>query len=72
MVSNKLIKIQFIFKNKTTCRYLELIHPIWHKTHFKKHFIFIDLIVNCLISITFESSHNIASAKVRLYDILWY
>ena len=52
-------------------RYLELVHPLWHKTHFRIRWIYITLVANVILSVTFHFSYYIPSAKVRaLFDRL--
>ena len=45
-------------------RYLELMYPIWHKTHFKVQWIYIGFATNVLFWIGFALAVHIPTAKV--------
>ena len=46
------------------CRYLELVHPIWHRAHFKKNWIYISCITTWVFGITLKLVHHIPTSKV--------
>ena len=47
-------------------RYLELVHPIWHKTHFKVRWIYISFAFNWILGITL-CLHLVATSKVNSF-----
>ena len=51
-------------------RYLELVHPIWHKTHFKKYWIFIGIFINWFYGITIIAAHKLPTTKVDIIVFL--
>ena len=46
------------------CRYLELVHPLWHKSNFKIRWIYIALAVNVSLSIIFPATYKLPTTKV--------
>ena len=45
------------------CRYLELVYPIWHKTHFKMRYIYITIVFVWIFGLV-EMGHMIPTSKV--------
>ena len=50
-------------------RYLELVHPMWHKTHFKKNWMFISFVSTWIFGIALKASHIIPTAKVTCVPV---
>ena len=50
---------------KIIFRYLELVHPIWHKTHFKIRWIYISIAVTWILGITINFAYHIPTTKVK-------
>ena len=45
-------------------RYLELVHPLWHKSHFKIKWIYISLAANVSLSTIFHAAYKLPTTKV--------
>ena len=52
-------------KNIHFNRYLELVHPFWHKTHFKKQWIYINFVFCWMFGIVLNLSFLIPTSKVK-------
>ena len=52
-------------------RYLELVHPIWHKTNFKIRWIYISFVVNWIFGSSL-CAHLVATSKVKHSILLQY
>ena len=46
-------------------RYLEIVHPIWHKTHFKKKWLYICFAIIWPFGMTFNAAYMIPTTKVN-------
>ena len=46
---------------------MELVHPIWHKTHFKIKWIYIGLMLDLVLIIIFYGTKNALITKVKLF-----
>ena len=46
------------------CRYLELVHPIWHKTNFKIKWIYISFVINWQFGPILIAAHHVPTTKV--------
>ena len=53
-------------------RYLELVHPIWHKTHFKIRWIYLNLFANVALSISFHAAYLIPTSKVIMFTLIFH
>ena len=47
-------------------RYLEIVHPIWHKTHFQIRWLYTIFIINWLVGIGFNAAYHIPTTQVSL------
>ena len=47
-------------------RFLELVHPIWHKTHFKIRWIYISCATTWMFGVIFNFTYDIPTTKVIL------
>ena len=48
-----------------TFRFLEIVHPIWHKTHFKKKWLYICFALIWPFGMTFNAAYMIPTTKVN-------
>ena len=51
------------------CRYLELVHPIWRKTHFKMRYIYMATAFCWVFGVTVNASYMIPTGKVGLIHL---
>ena len=47
-------------------RYLELVHPIWHRTHFKMRYIYMAIAFVWIFGLGLNAAHMIPTGKVIL------
>ena len=45
-------------------RYMELVHPIWHKTHFRIRWIYLGLVLDLVLIMAFYATKNALITKV--------
>ena len=50
-------------------RYLVIIHPIWHKTHFKIRWLFISFAIIWICGIAFNAAYLIPITEVRVANV---
>ena len=48
-------------------RYVELVHPIWHRAHFKMRWIYISFLVNWLFGSLLCGAHLIPTTQVKTH-----
>ena len=48
------------------CRYLELVYPIWHRTHFKMRYIYIAIAFVWTFGLSLNAAYMIPTGKVNL------
>ena len=56
----------------TFFRYLELVHPIWHKTHFKIKWIYISFVINWQFGPILIAAHHVPTTKVGKIYLLYF
>ena len=47
-------------------RYLELVHPIWHRTHFNTRWLYISFGINWVFGVVFNAAYIVPTVKVCL------
>ena len=52
------------------CRYLELVYPFWHRTHFKMRYLYITLVSCWIFGIGFNAAYMIPTGKVCTFNKL--
>ena len=52
-------------------RYLEIVHPIWHKTNFKIRWIYISFAIIWLSGCTLTTAIHVPTTKVRNLTKMW-
>ena len=50
-------------------RYLELVHPVWHRTNFKIKWLYISFGINWVIGIAFNAAYTLPTTKVRSVNV---
>ena len=53
-----------IITRSLIARYMELVQPIWHRTHFKKSCIFVVIPFTWLFGVAIIGSHHLSTTKV--------
>ena len=62
------ISLSFI-KGMKFCRYLELVYPIWHRTHFKIRYIYMAIAFVWVFGIGLNAAYMIPTGKVGSENI---
>ena len=59
-----LIRSMSFYDSYLLFRYLELVHPLWHMSHFKIKWIYICLAANVSLSVVFHAAEMLPTTKV--------
>ena len=63
------ISVKLCVNNCSWNRYLELVHPLWHRMNFKKSWVFIGIGINWIYGIAIVVAHHVPTSKVKIFHL---